>query len=303
MSTENKLAEICNNRPVIAIDKMNATIAKVKDWAAIKANQENEALLKQLFNLIDLTTLEGKDTEDKVQFLGEKALETTQLHATLPSVAAICVYPSLVAVAKKTVRTSTIRIASVATGFPSGQIPLFLKVEEVKYAIEQGADEIDMVISRGKFLADNYSEVYDEIAAIKAACGDKTLKVILETGELDTLENIRLASDIAIAAGADFIKTSTGKIPQGASLEAVYTMSQAIKSHFDETGKRVGIKPSGGISSVEVALHYFKLIETELGEAWLNNTLFRFGASSLAGKVLQALTHDPSSGSYFNSSY
>jgi deoxyribose-phosphate aldolase len=303
MSIENRLAEILKNRPAIAIDKMNPTITNVKEWSAQKENQENEVILKQLFNLIDLTTLEGKDTDEKVQFLGQKALDSTHLFPNLPTVAALCVYPSLVAIAKKTVQDSPIRVTSVATGFPSGQIPLFLKVEEVKYALDQGADEIDMVISRGKLLSGHYSEVYDEIVAVKAVCGAKTLKVILETGELDTLENIRLASDIAIAAGADFIKTSTGKIPQGASLEAIYTMLQAIKSHFSKTGKIIGIKPSGGISSVEVALQYYKLVEIELGESWLNNNLFRFGASSLAGKVLQALTHDNSAGSYFNSSY
>lgn len=286
---------IITNQQEVRLDVMQNAIAKAKEMAV--ANLANVEALKQLLNLVDLTTLEGKDTPEKVSQLCLRAKKLSETFENLPTVAAICVYPSLVRTAKDELRNTAIKLASVAGGFPSGQIPIELKLEEVKYAISQGADEIDMVISRGTFLMKDYQTVYDEIQSIKGVCGTARLKVILETGELETLENIRLASDLAIEAGADFIKTSTGKVSQGASLEAIWIMLQAIK----DSGKKIGIKPSGGISTAEDALCYFYLVQNELGDKWSSNELMRFGASSLAGNILYALTRDEQSLSYFKS--
>ncbi len=242
-------------------------------------------------NVIDLTTLEGSDTHQRVQELCEKA-QFSKLGATIPNTAAVCVYPVFVATAKKALEGTQIRVASVAGAFPSGQSPIEVKVAEVKYAVAQGADDIDMVISRGTFLDGDYQTVYDEIVAIKAACGNAILKVILETGELQTPENIYKASEIAIQAGADFIKTSTGKIPVNATPEAMLVMLEAIKAHFEATGKMVGIKPAGGIASAEESLNYLKLVENVLGEKWMNNQWLRFGASRLADKILEKLDNN-----------
>lgn len=229
--------------------------------------------LRLILSLIDLTSLEGKDNEKSIQALCEKAkkLET----------AAVCVYPAHISFAKKYSKGSAIKIASVAGAFPSGHLPLNLKLEEVKYAIHEGADEIDMVISRGKFLEGNYGAVSEEIFEFKKVCGEKTLKVILETGELQTSENIRKACQLAIEAGADFLKTSTGKTPVSATLESVAVMLLAIK----ESGKKVGIKPSGGITNGIIALQYLHLTEKILGKEWLNPHLVRFGASRLADTI------------------
>ncbi|MFZ9586498.1 MAG: deoxyribose-phosphate aldolase, partial [Crocinitomicaceae bacterium] len=204
----------------------------------------------------------------------------------LPTVAAVCVYPSMVSVAREALKDSPIKIASVSTAFPSGQAPFEVKKMDTQFAIESGADEIDMVISRGKFLAGEYAFVFDEIAAIKEICGSTRLKVILETGELATLDQVRRASDIAIHAGADFIKTSTGKIQPAATMQVTYTMLMAIRDHYDRTGKMVGMKPAGGISTAKLALHNLVMVNEILGGAWLNNEWFRFGASSLANDVL-----------------
>lgn len=234
--------------------------------------------LQLALSLVDLTTLEGKDTDQNVKDLSIKAIKT--------GVAAVCVYPTLVSVAKNELKDTNKKVASVAGGFPSGQLPLSLRLEEAKYAINEGADEIDMVISRGKFLEGNYQFIYDEVAAFKAVCKNVRLKVILETGELVTLDNIRLASDIAIQAGADFIKTSTGKMAINATLPAVCVMLQSIKSHYDLTGKKVGIKPSGGISDGETAAKYLRLTEMIVGKEWLQPSLFRFGASRLVDNLI-----------------
>jgi deoxyribose-phosphate aldolase len=234
--------------------------------------------LKLALSLVDLTSLEGKDTDHKIKDLAQKAIKT--------GVAAVCVYPSLVAVAKTELIGTAKKVASVAGAFPSGQLPLNLKLEEVKYAIAEGADEIDMVISRGKFLEGNYQFVFDEVAAFKAVCGDVKLKVILETGELETLSKIKIASEIAIQAGADFIKTSTGKMSVNATLPAICVMLQSIKSHADSTGKRIGIKPSGGISDGETAAKYMRLTAMILGKEWLQPDLFRFGASRLVDNLI-----------------
>ena len=245
--------------------------------------------LKMVLSMIDLTTLEGKDTPGKVRQMCFKAAHLHDGYPDLPTVAAVCVYPSMVGIAKSIVGTHGIKVASVSTAFPSGQAPLDVKLADTKYAVDHGADEIDMVISRGKFLAGEHSFVFDEIAAIKEACGTARLKVILETGELATLDNVRRASDIAIYAGADFIKTSTGKIQPAATLQVTYTMLQAIRDYYDETGVMVGMKPAGGISNSKLALHNLVIVKEVRGEDWLTNKWFRFGASSLANDVLMQI--------------
>jgi deoxyribose-phosphate aldolase len=245
--------------------------------------------LKMVLNMIDLTTLEGKDTPGKVKQMCYKAQHLHDLHPGLPTVAAVCVYPSMVAIAKKELKNSSVKIASVSTAFPSGQAPMDIKITDTKFAVDAGADEIDMVISRGKFLSGEYNYVFDEISSIKEVCGKARLKVILETGELATLDNVRKASDIAIYAGADFIKTSTGKIQPAATMQVTYTMLMAIRDYFDETGIMIGMKPAGGISTSKLALHNLVMVKEILGEAWLNNHWFRFGASSLANDVLMQI--------------
>jgi deoxyribose-phosphate aldolase len=242
--------------------------------------------LRMALSMIDLTTLEGKDTPGKVRQLCYKAQHLHDQAADLPTVAAVCVYPTMVGVAKKALGNSGINVASVSTAFPSGQAPFELKKLDTQYALDNGADEIDMVISRGRFLAGDYQFVYDEIAAIKALCGQARLKVIFETGELDSLDQVRRISDLAIAAGADFIKTSTGKIQPAATFPVVLTMLGAIKDHFDKTGQMIGMKPAGGISSSKLALQHLLMVKEVLGEAWLSNEWYRFGASSLANDLL-----------------
>lgn len=242
--------------------------------------------LKMILNMIDLTTLEGKDTPSKVKQMCYKAIHLHDYFPGLPTVAAVCVYPSMVEIAKKEVEGSGVKVASVSTAFPSGQAPMEVKLLDTKFAIDHGADEIDMVISRGKFLSGEYNFVFDEIATIKEACGKARLKVILETGELSTLDNVRKASEIAMYAGADFIKTSTGKIQPAATMQVTYTMLQAIKDYYNKTGIMVGMKPAGGISTSKLALHYLVMVKETLGNDWLNNEFFRFGASSLANDVL-----------------
>ena len=245
--------------------------------------------LKMVLNMIDLTTLEGKDTPGKVKQMCYKAQHLHDSYPDLPKVAAVCVYPSMVGIARKELKDSVVKIASVSTAFPSGQAPMSVKLEDTRFAVNEGADEIDMVISRGKFLAGEHNFVFDEIAAIKEACGKARLKVILETGELSTLDNVRRASDLAIHAGADFIKTSTGKIQPAATMQVTYTMLMAIRDHYDRTGKMVGMKPAGGISTSKLALHNLVMVKEVLGEQWLTNEWFRFGASSLANDVLMQI--------------
>lgn len=246
--------------------------------------------LRMALNMIDLTTLEGKDTPKKVQQMCYKAAHLHDSFTDLPTVAAICVYPSMVKTAREALGNNTnIKIASVSTAFPSGQADLNTKLADTKLALDNGADEIDMVISRGKFLSGDYNFVFDEIALIKEVCGKTRLKVILETGELETLDNVRKASDIAIYAGADFIKTSTGKIQPAATMPVVYTMLMAIKDYYDKTGIMIGMKPAGGISTAKLALHYLVMVNETVGGEWLTNEWFRFGASSLANDVLMQI--------------
>lgn len=258
--------------------------------------------LKMALNMIDLTTLEGKDTPGKVKQMCYKAQHLHDVLPGLPTVAAVCVYPSMVKIAKKEVAGSGVNVASVSTAFPSGQAPLEVKITDTKFAVDEGADEIDMVISRGKFLSGEYNYVFDEIAMIKEACGKARLKVILETGELATLDNVRKASDLAIYAGADFIKTSTGKIQPAATMQVTYTMLMAIKDYYDKTGIMIGMKPAGGISTSKLALHNLVMVKEVLGSAWLTNEWFRFGASSLANDVLMQIMK-AETGAYQSSDY
>ena len=250
----------------------------------------NERQIMQLvLSCIDLTTLEGSDTDQKAKELCKSARSFKKNGTDIPNVAAVCFYPPFAALAKAQLKDYGINVACVAGAFPSGQSPLEVRIAEVKYAVEQGADEIDMVISRGRFLQGDYDFIYKEVKEIKEACGEAHLKVILETGELKDLNKVRLASEIAIAAGADFIKTSTGKMQPAATLEAFTVMLDVIKAHFDKTDVMIGIKPAGGISEVDVARDYVFVLENILGEKWMNNTWFRIGASRLAGKALNEL--------------
>lgn len=245
--------------------------------------------LKMALNMIDLTTLEGKDTEGKVKQLCYKAAHLHDVYPGLPTVAAVCVYPSMVKTAKEALKGTNIKVASVSTAFPAGQAPREVKILDTKYAVENGADEIDMVISRGEFLKGNYNYVFDEICAVKEACGNARLKVILETGELSTLDNVRRASEIAMYAGTDFIKTSTGKISPAATPTVTLVMLEAIRDFYYTTGKMVGMKPAGGISTAKAAIQNLVMVRETLGEAWLTNEWFRFGASSLANDLLMQI--------------
>lgn len=256
--------------------------------------------LRLALSMIDLTTLEGKDSPEKVRSLCSKAILPWEgdIKPPLPSVAAICVYPSLVRIAKRALEGSTVAIASVATGFPSGQYPLDVRIDDVTEAVKAGADEIDMVINRGAFLSGSFDEVANEITRVREACGRAHLKIILETGELETLENVRAASELAIRAaalagpiqdGEVFIKTSTGKISPAATMPVTLVMLDVIREYFEETGIRIGMKPAGGIRTAKQALHYLVMVKETLGNAWLHKSLFRFGASSLTNDVLRQL--------------
>ncbi len=245
--------------------------------------------MKMILSMIDLTTLEGKDTEGKVKQMCYKAAHLHDIIPGLPTVAAVCVYPSMVKTAKDALIGTGVKVASVSTAFPSGQSTHEIKISDTKFAIANGADEIDMVISRGEFLKGNYNFVFDEIAAIKQACGKARLKVIFETGELSTLDNIRKVSDIAMYAGADFIKTSTGKISPAATMPVTLVMLEAIRDYYYATGRMVGMKPAGGISTSKLALQYLIMVNETLGADWLSNEWFRFGASSLANDVLMQI--------------
>lgn len=248
--------------------------------------------LKLALSMVDLTTLEAKDTPGKVRQLCIKAMHPHDALPGIPQVAAVCVYPNMVRVAKETLKGSKINVAAVATAFPSGMSTRKVKLDETKWAVSEGADEIDMVISRGHFLSGEYNFVFDEIAAVKEACGKAHLKVILETGELSTLDNVRLASDIAMRAGGDFIKTSTGKIQPAATLPVTLVMLEAIRDYYYETGKMIGMKPAGGIATAKLALQYLVVVRETLGQDWLHPDMFRFGASALANDLLMQIMKD-----------
>ena len=255
---------------------------------SIKKSSKVDAL-KTVLSMIDLTTLEGQDTPGKVRQLCQKAIHLHNASPDLPHVAAVCVYPTMVGIAKRALGDADINVASVATAFPSGMTPRQIKLEETRIAVEEGADEIDMVISRGAFLQSEYGFVFDEIAAIREACGGAHLKVILETGELGTFDRVRRASVLAMHAGADFIKTSTGKIQPAATLPVTLVMLQAIRDYYYETDRMVGMKPAGGISNAKLAVHYLVMLKETLGNAWMTPDRFRFGASSLANDVLMQI--------------
>lgn len=252
---------------------------------SIKKESKLDAI-RMAVSMIDLTTLEGKDTEGKIFALCQKAMRPLVETSFDLHVAALCVYPNLIASAKKYLKGSGVKVASVATSFPSGQTPLKIKAEEVRKVIELGADEVDMVISRGEFLEGHYDNTFKEVSEIKSVCGDVILKVILETGELETYDNVRKASLLAMSAGADFIKTSTGKVQPAATLPVTLVMLEAIRDFYDETGRKVGMKPAGGIRTTKDALTYLCLVKETLGDEWLTPDLFRIGASSLLNDLL-----------------
>ena len=245
--------------------------------------------LKLALSMVDLTTLEGADTPGKVRQLCTKAIHLHSGRKDLPMVAAVCVYPTMVRIAREALQGTPIQVAAVATAFPSGMNPLAVKLEDTRYAVAEGAHEIDMVISRGDFLRGDYGRVANEIEQVKEACGKAHLKVILETGELGTLDRVRLASDIAMQSGADFIKTSTGKIQPAATPEVVLVMLQAISDFYRKTGKRIGMKPAGGIANAKAALNLLIMVREVLGPAWLTPSLFRIGASKLPNDMLMQL--------------
>jgi deoxyribose-phosphate aldolase len=285
-----------------AIDQVNTQERVSRLFSrSIKKESKMQALYLAL-SMIDLTTLEGKDSEGKVKQLCYKASHLHYKHPGLPYVAAICVYPTMVPIAKKALEGTGINLASVATAFPSGMADINAKLDEVKSVVDAGADEVDMVISRGRFLNGDYNYVSDEISQVKDACGKAHLKVILETGELVTLDNVQLASDIAMEAGADFIKTSTGKVSPAATPPVVLTMLEAIRDFQIKTGKKIGMKPAGGISTAKQAIQYLVMIKETLGDDWLSPNLFRFGASSLANDILMQIMKQ-STGQYQSKDY
>ncbi len=239
--------------------------------------------------MIDLTTLEGKDTEGKVRALCAKGVRPDPSDPSIPSVAAICIYPTFIKTARDALRGTSVKVASVATGFPSGQTFSDIKVTETRAAAQAGADEIDMVIDRGAFLQGDYRAVFDEIVAVKEACGDAHLKVILETGELETYDNVRRASILAMTAGADFIKTSTGKVTPAATLPVTLVMLEAIRDFHQRTGRIVGMKPAGGIRTAKDAISYLVVLYETMGPRWMTPDLFRFGASSLLNDLLMQI--------------
>ncbi|MEC9050067.1 MAG: deoxyribose-phosphate aldolase [Candidatus Neomarinimicrobiota bacterium] len=285
-----------------SIDQVNTQERVTRLFSrSIKKDSKVQALYLAL-SMIDLTTLEGKDSEGKVKQLCYKASHLHYKHPGLPNVAAICVYPTMVPIAKKELAGTGINVASVATAFPSGMANINAKLDEVKSVVDAGADEVDMVISRGRFLNGDYDYVSDEISQVKDACGKAHLKVILETGELVTLDNVQLASYISMEAGAYFIKTSTGKVSPAATPPVVLTMLEAIRDFQIKTGKKIGMKPAGGIGTAKQAIQYLVMIKETLGDDWLSPNLFRFGASSLANDILMQIMKQ-STGQYQSKDY
>src|ERR671937_612433 len=268
----------------VALEERAASLAK----RSIKKNAKVFAL-ELAVRCMDLTTLEGADTPGKVAALCSKAVRPDPSDPHVPSVAAVCVYENLVPTCVERLRGTGVKVASVATGFPSGQYPTDLKIADARRAVELGADEIDMVIDRGAFLSGRYAKVYDEIVKVKEACGGAHLKVILETGELGTYDNVRRASLLAMAAGADFIKTSTGKLSSAATLPVTLCMLEAIRDVHDETGRAVGMKPAGGIREAKQAVQYLVQLHETLGPEWLTPDLYRLGASTLLNDVLMQI--------------
>ena len=290
----------------LSVPTVDAVMAEERAASFSKRSIKTSAKLaglKLAVSMMDLTTLEGKDTPGKVAYLCRKALQPGEPKYDVPSCAAVCVYPNMVKYARKFLgENSAVHVASVATGIPSGQNPLRTKLEEVRRAVGEGADEIDMVIDRGAFLDGDYAKVFDEIAATKEACGAAHLKVILETGELVTYDNVRLASQIAMEAGGDFIKTSTGKVNPAATMPVTLVMLEAIRDYFFATGIRIGMKPAGGIRNSKMALAYLVMVKETLGDDWLTPDMFRFGASTLVNDVLMQIAKQVD-GNYQGSDY
>jgi deoxyribose-phosphate aldolase len=255
---------------------------------SIKKDSKLQAL-NLIVSMCDLTTLEGEDTEGKISQMAAKAIKPDPSDKSIPSAAAVCVYPSLVGPIKEKVMHSDVKVASVSSYFPSGQVPMESKLLDTKYAIDSGADEIDIVINRKAFLEGDYRKVYDEIVALKELCGDVHLKTIIEVGDLKTYENIRKASLISLAAGSDFIKTSTGKLSVGSSRQACYVMAKAVLDFYHMTGIKAGIKVAGGIRDAKDAIRYLVIVNEEMGVDWLSPDMFRFGASSLLDDVLKQI--------------
>jgi deoxyribose-phosphate aldolase len=276
-------------RSVPSVDEV-AVAERVASLSTRSIKRESKAhALRMAISMMDLTTLEGMDTPGKVIQMSSKAVRPDPTDPSIPSVAAVCVYPAMVPYARQAVEGTGVKVASVATYFPSGQVDIGLKVEETRQVVEAGADEIDMVINRGAFLSGDYFRVFDEIVRVKEACGDAHLKVILETGELQTLDNVRRASVLAMAAGADFIKTSTGKVSPAATLPATLVMLEAIRDFWAATGVKVGMKPAGGIRTAKDAIRYLVVLNETLGEEWMSPDWFRIGASSLLNDVLMQI--------------
>jgi deoxyribose-phosphate aldolase len=271
----------------VGVEERAASLAK----RSIK-KQSKVAALRLAVSMMDLTTLEGSDTPGKVEALCSKARRPDPSDPEVPPVAAVCVYPSLVAVAKHALTGSGVRVASVATAFPSGQASMAVRLADVADAVEAGADEVDMVINRGAFLAGRYREVFEEILMVKESCGAARLKVILETGELGTYDHVRRASMLAMAAGADFIKTSTGKVQPAATLPVTLVMLEAIRDFHDRTGRMVGMKPAGGVRTAKQSVQYLVLVNETLGPDWLTPEWFRIGASSLLNDCLMQLAKE-----------
>jgi deoxyribose-phosphate aldolase len=290
--------ELAHGVDAVAAEERAASLAK----RSLKKESKVWGL-KLAISMMDLTTLEGKDTRGKVWALCQKAMRPEPGDREVPHVAAVCVYPAMIPFVKQALGDSGIHIASVATGFPSGQTYVEIKVEETRRAVAAGADEIDMVIDRGAFLSGNYQKVFDEIAEVKEACGPAHLKVILETGELANYDQVRTASLLAMFAGADFIKTSTGKATVNATLPVTLVMLEAIRDFRHATGRMVGMKPAGGIANAKLALAYLVLLYETMGPEWMTPDLFRFGASSLLNDVLMQLRKEKTgayqSGDYF----
>ena len=281
----------------VGIEERAASLAR----RSIKKGAK-QAGIRLAISMLDLTTLEGKDSEGKVRQLCRKAIRPLPGDPSVPHVAAVCVYPNLVPAAKAALAGSGVKVASVATGFPAGLTPLPVKLEETRRAVAMGADEIDMVIDRGAFLSGDHAAVFEEIASVKVACGPAHLKVILETGELETYNNVRRASHLAMSAGADFIKTSTGKVAPAATPAVVLVMLEAIRDHYFETGRRVGMKPAGGVRTTKQALHLLVLVKETLGDAWLTPDLFRIGASTVTNDLLMQLAKE-ATGRYQSEDY
>ncbi|WP_327640296.1 deoxyribose-phosphate aldolase [Kribbella sp. NBC_00482] len=287
-SSEDRLRRFLLGLP--GVDQVGAEArAATLSTRSIKTTAKAYAL-DLAISMIDLTTLEGQDTPGKVRALCAKAKRPDPADPTAPQVAAVCVYPDLVATAKRELQGSGINVASVATAFPSGRSSLAIKIQDTKDAVASGADEVDMVIDRGAFLSGRYAMVFDEIAAIREAAGDAHLKVILETGELVTYDNVRRASWLAMLAGADFIKTSTGKVSPAATLPVTLVMLEAVRDYHEATGLHIGVKPAGGIRTAKDAIKYLVTVNETAGPDWLDPELFRFGASSLLNDLLMQRT-------------